>query len=181
MNQVNIGLRIKRMRLQQRRTQQEIADFCGFTKSHLSKIETGKVMASIGVLAKISESLNTKISILLNEENHKEVFIDRQDEVESQLQKTSKGYSVYPFAAGKDDKKMQPFYFVTRKEDHILHTTTHEGEEFFYIIEGEMILKIGTNEYHLKEGDGFYFDTRYEHQTIPLSEVVRVLDIFSCV
>jgi mannose-6-phosphate isomerase-like protein (cupin superfamily) len=58
-----------------------------------------------------------------------------------------------------------------------LHKTTHEGEEFLYILEGEMILKIGEDEYHLKTGDGFYFDGRMEHQTIPLSEVVKVIDI----
>jgi len=42
-----------------------------------------------------------------------------------------------------------------------------------------MILKIGDQEYHLKEGDGIYFNGSMEHQTIPLSETVKVLDIIS--
>jgi transcriptional regulator with XRE-family HTH domain len=177
MDPVAIGLHIKKIRLQQKRTQEDIATFCGFTKSHLSKIEKGKVMPSIGVLAKIADSLNIKISFLLDEDNHKDITLDSAEAVSTQLIKTSKGYKMFPFASSQEDKVMQPFYFETRKADHKLHKTTHEGEEFLYILEGEMILKIGEDEYHLKTGDGFYFDGRMEHQTIPLSEVVKVIDI----
>ncbi len=179
MNPEIIGLHIKKIRLQQKRTQQDVADYCGFTKSHMSKIEKGKVMPSIGVLAKIADFLNTKVSILLDEEKHEDLILDKKQAVESQMIKTSKGYSVFPFAAGHEDKKMQPFYFVTRKDEHKLHKTTHEGEEFMYVLEGKMILKIESKEFTLSEGDGFYFDARLEHQTIPLTETLRVLDIFS--
>ena len=41
-----------------------------------------------------------------------------------------------------------------------------------------MILKIGKKEYHLKAGDGLYFNARYEHQTIPLTDTVKVLNLF---
>jgi transcriptional regulator with XRE-family HTH domain len=179
MDQVAIGVHIKKIRMQQKRTQQEIADYCGFTKSHLSKIEKGKVMPSIGVLAKIADSLNTKISFLLDEEQHKTVSHDAGDQIQRQMIRTSKGYSIYPFASSQEDKVMQPFYFETHKSEHQLHKTTHEGEEFIYILEGEMILKVGSEEYHLVAGDGLYFDARFEHQTIPLTETVKVLDIFS--
>ncbi len=179
MDAIAIGLHIKKIRLQQKRTQQEIADFCGFTKSHLSKIESGKVMPSIGVLAKIAEALQTKISFLLDEENHKDITHDSKDEITSKMIKTSKGYSIYPFASTQEDKVMQPFLFETHKKDHKIHTTIHEGEEFLYILEGEMILKIGTEKYHLREGDGLYFDARMEHETTPLTETVRVLDVLS--
>ncbi len=179
MDSVAIGLHIKKIRLQQKRTQQEIADFCGFTKSYLSKIERGRVMPSIGVLAKIANFLNIKISHLLDEETSKDISHDKKAHIETQLIKTSKGYSIFPFASNQEEKVMQPFYFVTNKKDHVLHKTIHEGDEFFYIIEGEMLLKIGTEEYHLCAGDGIYFDARIEHQTIPLTEVVKVLDICS--
>ncbi len=179
MNPETIGLHIKKIRLQQKRTQQEIADFCGFTKSYLSKIEKGKVMPSIGVLAKISNFLNIKISYLLDEELFKEISHDKKAKIETQLIKTAKGYSMYPFASNQENKDMQPFYFVTNKNEHVLHKTTHEGDEFFYVLEGEMLLKIGSEEYHLCAGDGLYFDARIEHQTIPLTETVKVIDVCS--
>lgn len=179
MDQVAIGLRIKKIRIQQRRTQQDIADFCGFTKSHLSKIEKGKVMPSIGVLAKIANSLSIKISILLDEEHHETITHDAEDRIADNLITTANGYSIYPFAASQEDKNMQPFFFVTRKDEHRLHTTTHDGDEFLYILEGEMLLRIGAQEYHLKAGDGLYFNGQEEHQTVPLTDVVKVIDIIS--
>lgn len=179
MNSIDIGIHIKKKRLEQRRSQQEIAEFCGFTKSHLSKIENGKVLPSLGALDKIAEVLKTKVGILLGEEIHKEVVFHSKAEADSGLLLTSKGYSMFPYATDYGEKKMQPFLFCTCKKSHKLHSSSHDSEEFYYVLEGEMILKIGKNEYHLKEGDSIYFNARYEHQTIPLTETLKVLDIFA--
>ncbi len=178
MDNSNIGVHIKKLRVDQRRSQQEIADYCGVTKSHLSKIENGKVLPSLGVLDKIAEALNTKLSILLGEEQHKDIVFTPHDEALKGLIKTAKGYKIYPYAADNGDKRMQPFLFYTNKKQHKLHFTAHDSEEFIYVLQGEMMFKIGGEQYHLKEGDGIYFDAKYDHQTIPLSEDLKVLDIF---
>lgn len=177
MNNEDIGIHIKKIRLEQRRSQQEVADNCGYTKSHLSKIENGKVIPSLGALDKIARSLNTKVGFLLGEEIHREVVHNPVTEAEGGLIKTAQGYSMFPYASEYGDKKMQPFLFLTKKNDHKLHTTAHESEEFIYVLEGEMILKIGATEYNLKTGDGLYFNARYEHQTIPITDTVKVIDV----
>ncbi|MCF7946018.1 MAG: XRE family transcriptional regulator [Spirochaetia bacterium] len=178
MKNSEIGIHIKKMRLQQKRSQQELAQSCGYTKSHLSKIERGKVIPSLGALDKIAEALRIKVSILLGEESQEEIVHNPSEQAQKEMMETAKGYSIFPFAVAYHDKKMQPFLFSTERAKHIPHTTCHESEEFMYVIEGEMILKIGKKEYHLKSGDGLYFNARYEHQTIPLTETVKVLDIF---
>ena len=178
MNKKDIGVHIRKIRLEQRRSQQEVADACDFTKSHLSKIENGRVVPSLGALDKIAEALSVKVSFLLGEEIHKEVVLTSNQEALDGLIMTAKGYRIHPYASEFGDKKMQPFLFLTDKKTHKLHTTAHDSEEFIYILEGEMILRIGTSEYHMREGDGIYFNARYEHQTIPISEHVKVLDIF---
>jgi transcriptional regulator with XRE-family HTH domain len=179
MNNVDIGIHIKKLRLDQRRSQQEISDLCGITKSHLSKIENGKVLPSLGVLDKIAEALRTKLSILLGEEQHRDIVFTQHAEAMEGLIKTSKGYRIYPYAADNGEKRMQPFLFYTNKKQHKLHFTAHDSEEFIYVLQGEMLFRIGNEEYHLKEGDGIYFDANYDHQTVPLSEDLKVLDIFA--
>lgn len=173
----NIGIHIKKIRSQQNKKQQDVAAACGFTKSHLSKIENDKVVPSLGALDKIAEALNTKIGILLGEDIGEEIVQNSKEESESGMMKTSKGYSIFPFASDYGEKKMQPFLFHTNKNEHILHTTVHESEEFFFVLSGEMILKFGMKEYHLKKGDGIYFNAHIEHQTIPLTNDVEILDI----
>ena len=178
MKNSEIGIHIRKLRLQQKRSQKELAEACGYTKSHLSKIENSKVIPSLGALDKIAKALRTKVSILLGEESHKEIVYNSGEQAFAELIETAKGYSIFPFAVEYHDKKMQPFLFVTEKGKHIPHSTSHDSEEFFYVIEGEMVLKIGNKEYHLKEGDGLYFNARYEHQTIPLTDTVKVLNVF---
>ena len=53
----------------------------------------------------------------------------------------------------------------------------HKGEEFFYVLEGTMKVVYDGQEHLLEAGDGFYFNSSYEHQTIPVSDIVKVLDI----
>ncbi|MDZ7794831.1 MAG: XRE family transcriptional regulator [Spirochaetia bacterium] len=173
-----MALGVKKIRLEQRRSQQEVADNCGYTKSHLSKIENGKVIPSLGALDKIARSLNTKVGFLLGEEIHREVVHNPVTEAEGGLIKTAQGYSMFPYASEYGAiEEMQPFRVSHERTHRTVHTTAHESEEFIYVLEGEMILKIGATEYNLKTGDGLYFNARYEHQTIPITDTVKVIDV----
>lgn len=173
-----IGATIKRIRLAERRTQQDIATMCGLSKSYLSKIESGTVLPSLSVLGQIADALGTKVSVLVAQEEKISIVHEDAEHVLSNLSKTSMGYSIFPFAASINNKKIQPFLFVTKKSEHKLNKNSHDDDEFLYILSGEMFLEIGSKKYHLQEGDGIFFDARIEHMTIPISEEVRVLDIF---
>ena len=58
------------------------------------------------------------------------------------------------------------------------HELSHEGEEFIYVIEGEMKMTLGDAEYLLKAGDSMYFNCLQKHGIMPVSEEVKYLDIF---
>jgi transcriptional regulator with XRE-family HTH domain len=173
-----MGATIKRIRLAERRTQQDIATICNLSKSYLSKIEKGSVLPSLNVLGHIADALGTKVSILIAEEESVTVVHESAEHIFANLSKTSMGYSIFPFATGVTKKKVQPFLFVTKKSEHTLNKNSHDDDEFLYILSGEMYLEIGNKKYHLKEGDGIFFDARIEHMTIPISEEVKVLDFF---
>lgn len=178
MTDLEIGLRLRAMRLQQNRTIQEIANSCGLSKSMVSKIETDKVFPSVATLSKLAKSLGTNVSALL-EENGKSshVFIPA-NKAEENIIKTEKGYSIYPFASGYKEKKMQPFLFIAKKGEVKEHHVSHEGEEFIYVLEGEMKFQVGDIEYFLRRGDSLYFNALKIHQAIPISDTVKYLDIF---
>lgn len=178
MNAEKMGATIKRIRLAQRRTQQDIATICNLSKSYLSKIEKGSVLPSLSVLGQIANALGTKVSILVAEEERISIVHETAEHVLANLSNTSMGYSIFPFATSISKKKVQPFLFITKKSEHKLNKNSHDDDEFLYILSGEMFLEIGNKKYHLKEGDGIFFDARIEHMTIPISEEVKVLDIF---
>lgn len=173
-----IGTRLKYYRLQLQKTQQELADQCGITKSFLSKIEHAKAIPSLGTLSKLAEGLNISVSDLVSEDlEKKEWQHDSSAMVVSGLCSVAGGYQIFPFADHLAHKKIQPFYYEVRKGEMKPHKNAHNGEEFFYIIEGELLFILDGEEHCLRQGDGFYFNAAYDHQTIPLSEVVKILDI----
>src|SRR5687768_8135013 len=131
---LNIGERIKILRISQNRTLQEVAERCELSKSMISKIENNRAIPSVAALVKIAHCLGTNISNLLEQDGWlNTVFTSRKETMQS-LTLTDKGYSIFPFASGYHEKKMQPFLFVAKKGEVVPHQLSHEGEEFVYIL-----------------------------------------------
>ena len=174
----SIGDRIRILRVNQKRTLQEFADICGLSKSMISKIETNKTMPSVATLVKIAQNLGTTISSLMENEGWAKAIVSSRSDAEKKLMPTEKGYAIYPYASEYHEKKMQPFLFVAKKGKVRPHLLSHEGEEFIFVIEGEMKMQIGDAEYLLKTGDSIYFNTIQKHGILPITDTVTYLDIF---
>ena len=176
---LNIGDRIKMLRISQKRTMEEIAKASDLSKSMISKVENNKTVPSVAALVKIAKTLGTNISSLLEQGSFLNAIITTRQKALENLTSTDKGYSIYPFASGYHEKKMQPFLFVARKGEVIPHELSHEGEEFIYIIEGQMKMQVGEVQYVLNSGDSLYFNSVQKHGIMPVSEEVVYLDIFA--
>lgn len=175
---LNIGDRIKMLRLSQNRTMQEIAEASDLSKSMISKIENNKAIPSVAALVKIAKSLGITISGLLEQDGFlNAIHITKKKALEN-LTPTDKGYLIHPYASGYHAKKMQPFLFVARKDEVIPHEVSHEGEEFMYVIKGQMKVQVGEIEYLLNTGDSLYFNAIQKHGIMPVSDEVTYLDIF---
>ena len=177
-NKLNIGDRIKMLRITQKRTMQEIAEASELSKSMISKIENNKTVPSVAALVKIAKTLGTNISNLLEQDEWVNAIITTRQKAQENLTKTEKGYSIYPYASEYHEKKMQPFLFVAKKGEVIPHEVSHEGEEFIYVIKGQMKMQVGEVSYLLNNGDSLYFNSVQKHGIMPVSDEVMYLDIF---
>ncbi|CAH1191467.1 MULTISPECIES: helix-turn-helix domain-containing protein [Paenibacillus] len=175
---MELGSKIRKLRLEQNRSQEEIAQACGFTKSLLSKIENGKTVPPIGTLIRIAESLGTKISMLLDDNDFNgTVYTPKASNMEKMVQ-TDQGYAFSAIAAKRPEKLMQPFYFVVQKGKTGKRTFSHVGQEFIYVLEGTMIYYVGKEEYTLNAGDSLYFDSVENHKYVLVSDEVKYLSVF---
>lgn len=175
-----IGQRIRRLRRQQQRTQQEVAELCGFTKSLLCKIEMGKTVPAIATLTKIARVLGTTAAVLLDESGALETVFTRAAQLQAMtLPRTEVGYAFHAFATVWPEKRMQPFLFVARRHEVTAQPLTHAGEEFVYMLVGEMQYRVDTVTYTLQPGDSLYFDATKPHTLEPVSAEVRYLAIFT--
>lgn len=177
-NYLKIGDRIRIMRSNQKRTLQEIADACDLSRSMISKIENNKAVPSVAALVKVAHALGTNISSLLEHDAFLNAILTPRKKAEENLTLTDKGYYIYPYGSEYHEKKMQPFLFVARKGEVKQHEVSHEGEEFIYVINGQMKMQVGKVEYLLKPGDSLYFSSLQKHGIMPVSNEVTYLDIF---
>lgn len=175
---LDIGDRIRILRIRQKRTLQEIADASELSRSMISKIENNKTVPSVAALVKIAKSLGTNISSLLEHDGWLNAIFTPMEKAEESLTATDKGYAIYPFASEYHAKKMQPFLFVAKKGEVRPHELSHEGEEFIYIIRGALKMQVGEREYLMRKGDSLYFNSLQKHGIMPVTDEVAYLDIF---
>ena len=115
-NTLEVGGKIKILRINQKRTLQEVADNCGLSKSMISKIENNKTVPSVAALVKIAQTLGTNISNLFEQDGWANAIITTREEAEKKFVLTEKGYSIFPYASEFHEKKCSPFYLKHEKE-----------------------------------------------------------------
>ena len=179
MNPIPIGTRIQKLRRRQSRTLEEVARQCGFTKSLLSKIERGRTNPPLATLAKLADALGIKLSDLLSHDAAAgTVYTPATRLAEEAPTVTDKGYAFHLFAGNRPDKLMQPFLFTARKGEIKPGPLSPRGEEFVYVLSGQIRFRVGAVEYTLGPGDSLYFDGEEEHDLQVESDEARYLAIF---
>lgn len=174
-----IGLNIKRLRIHNRMTQQEIADMCNLSKGMISKIESGKVMPAIATLSRIADALNVNVSLLMEKGTERETSHQSVLMPYDKMTKTDKGYRFFTLATEYGDKQIQPLLFFAKKGEVRNHVVSHQGEECIYIISGEMDFHVGGKIYKMKTGDVLYFDGLQPHGIKYVANEVYYLNLFS--
>ena len=179
LNADELGARIRTLRKRQGRTLDDIARFCGLTRSMISKLENGQASPSVATLTNIAAALDVPITTLLADApSQRKVFISAKDAHAKCKPSAAKGYSFFPFATERAEKSMQPFLFTARRGEVIRMPLSHTGEEFLYMLKGRMRYFVGGSEYILQPGDSLYYDAEENHDLEPLSASVEYLAIF---
>ncbi len=177
---MSIGSRIRKQRKQQNRTLEVVAKEVGITKSMLSKIETGKAMPAVATLTRIAAALRVEVSSILDQATASTtVFTSAAELAKAPLIPTEKGYAFFPFASRRLNKVMQPYLFVAHKGKVTRKPLSHGGEEFIYVLTGQMKYRVGSVEYTMGPGDSVYFDAEDEHDLEPITDEVRYLGMFN--
>lgn len=174
---MNIGNNIRRYRLQQGMTQQDVASICGLTKGMISKIESGKVTPALATLTKIANAIGVDIIALMAEKKQRTAAFTAMPEEEAFVE-TDLGYRMCGLARKYFGKQLQPVLIVAQKDRVQRHLVSHDDEEFIYVLSGTMVFQADGRLYTLNTGDSLYFDGTREHGIYEIIEDTTYLDIF---
>jgi transcriptional regulator with XRE-family HTH domain len=168
--EVRVGERVKALREQKGLSLKELADLTGFSTALLSQMENHLVSPSLGTIIKLAKALGVRVGDFLGETEGEPFTIVRKDERKTISRFASKegvkyGYSYEALGFEKKDRHMEPF-IVTLEPATVKtsKTSVHDGEEFIFVLDGEMEVILGNHTDVLYPGDSIYYDSNIPHR-----------------
>lgn len=153
-----IGPRLRRLRAKRDVSLAEVAEAAGISVGFLSALERSQMTASVGTLRRLARYYRTNIVDFFDatELNTRLVKPSRRKVLEA-----GPGVRMELLAWG--NKVMEPHLFRIAPQAGSGESYAHEGEEFLFVIRGELQIALDGEEYHLKRGDSFYFESATPH------------------
>ena len=181
---VEVGKRIRELREDTGLTLQELAQRTGYSSALLSQFENHMVSPPLGALIKHSRALDIDVGDFFGEVSDQNFVLVRNDEREIVSRVASRegvnlGYTYEALGFGMKDHHMEPFV-VTLEPVPISekHLSVHEGEEFIYVLDGKMKIRLGDYTDTLDPGDSIYFKcTTPHHVTCAEGEPAKILAV----
>jgi len=150
----------------------ELAERCDCDTAVIEGLEAGDIAPSLAPLIKITRALGVRLGTLLDDDVNVGPVITRKDHAEEVARlrslKTSSDAGVLDFfsmAEGKTSRHMEPFMITVNPAPSGSHAlSSHEGEEFVYVLDGEIEIEYGKDLHTLVAGDSIYYDSIVPHQ-----------------
>ncbi len=158
---MDIGLKLKELRILKGLTQEELADRVELSKGFISQLERNLTSPSIATLMDILQCLGTTTAEFFTEEPEEQVVFDRSDyfaKIDPDLKNEIKW--IIPNA---QKNRMEPILLTLEPGGETYPDNPHEGEEFGYVLQGSVIIHLGKKIYRAKKGESFYFTPDKNH------------------
>lgn len=144
---MDIGAKIKRLRLSNQLTLEELANRSELTKGFLSQLERDLTSPSIATLENILEALGTNLKDFFSEDEDEQIVFSKDDFFEN----TQDDYKISYIIPNAQKNEMEPILIELKEDKKSMEIDPHDGEEFGYVIQGKVTLVNGEEEYDVKK------------------------------
>jgi DNA-binding transcriptional MerR regulator/mannose-6-phosphate isomerase-like protein (cupin superfamily) len=153
-----IGSHLRQLRAKQKLSLAQVARAVGISVGFLSALERSQMSGSVGTLRKLARFYKTNILD----------FFDATDASTRQVRPAQRkvleaGPGVRMELLAWGNTVMEPHLFRVAPDAGSGDSYTHEGEEFLYVLRGRLTITLEKEEYLLKTGDSFYFESATPH------------------
>jgi DNA-binding transcriptional MerR regulator/quercetin dioxygenase-like cupin family protein len=153
-----VGLRLRRLRTQRGSNLAEVAAAAGISVGFLSALERSQMTASVGTLRRLARYYRTNILDFFDATKLNTRLVRP---AKRKVLEAGPGVRMELLAWG--NKVMEPHLFRIKPKAGSGESYSHEGEEFIFVLRGELKIALDGEEYHLKSGDSFYFESATPH------------------
>ena len=148
---MDIGKRIRQLRIRNGLTQAELASRCELTKGFVSQLENNLATPSLPALMDLVEALGSDMSAFFSEEKETRIVFGKDDFFEDERDNVTISWA------------MEPIILTIQPRQASQHMMPHEGEEFGLVLSGTVQLVNGVKKHRIRKGETFYIRGEQEH------------------
>ena len=162
--------KIKSIRERQNMTIEELAENSGVKLDVLKAMEDGEVIPSLTPLTKMARALGVRLGTFLDDTPQIGPVVTRAGKPTNSLYFSGRedvtnasNLEFHSLGSGKIDRNIDPFIIDIAYEPGEKELSSHEGEEFIYVLEGEIEVIYGKDTFTIGEGDSIFYDSVVPH------------------
>jgi quercetin dioxygenase-like cupin family protein/DNA-binding XRE family transcriptional regulator len=164
---LKVGETVKEIREKKGLSVEDISQRTGLSSELLMEIEKGNVSPPLGSIIKLAKALEMKMGYFISGAEDLPYTIVRKNDRRVVSRFDSKktqtyGYEFTSLAPHKKDRHMEPF-LVTLEPSAVEERSSHDGQEFIFVLEGTMEVHLGEETHLLEPGDAIYYDSTVSH------------------
>ena len=166
---IQIGRKIKTLRLGSELTQEELANRAKLTKGFISQLENEKFQTSISLesLSDIVDALGVTLAEFFTDREEQHVVYKATDRIPVE----GTGASFFELLVpGSTNNQMDPIKVELKAGEKLERREPHAGEQFGYILKGKLSLTINKKKYNVLKNSCFYFTSDQAYQMLNESD-----------
>ena len=159
---MDIGKKIRELRISNSLTLEELASRSELTKGFLSQLERDLTSPSISTLEDILEALGTDLSSFFQTEEEEQIVFSEQDYFVDEREP----YTIQWIVPNAQKNDMEPILLTLHPGCESMVLESHGGQELGYVLQGSPTLVRGNKKYRLRPRETFYLNGRTSHYLI---------------
>ncbi|MET3697767.1 XRE family transcriptional regulator [Bacillus oleivorans] len=173
----DIGKVIRNLRKERGVTLKQVSEKTGLSISFLSQVERGKSSVTLQSISKISDALEVSRSYFFNDHKNKNKIYRRSDH---EFNFHNSNFVYEGLSGNVKNQVFEPMLVLLLPNKENVQTSTHQGQEFIYVLEGTLTVLIEDEIMELEPGDSFHIDSTTPHTWYnATSEPVKLLYVYS--
>ena len=185
-----IGNKMKLVRESRALSIEDVSERSGLSAESIENIEKGELIPGLTPLIKIARVLGVRLGTFMDDQEQLGPVVNRAG---AEHEKSEEGNIVrfserdsarssdldfFSLAQNKADRHMDPFIIdIYEPSGEDVKLSSHEGEEFIYVLEGTVEILYGKDEYLLVAGDSIYYDSIVSHHVHSVGGGAKILAV----
>ena len=157
----NLGILIKDIRKKRHMTLKNLAEKTGFSISFLSQLELGKTSTTLNSLKKISLALDVNPSYFFMDPSEEKQVVNRNSSASERMIEHQFYYK--DLSGDLAQPVFSPLLIVLKPGQNEGDPIAHKGQEFLYVLEGQLTIQINETLHTLDALDSIMFDSTQPH------------------